>query len=127
MTMLPESVLVVMILRRLFSVDYDSHVARITAGNGPGPGWNEDIAWKSDINTINQTISALQQTVQSLQNTVNQQATQITGLQTQVNNQANEIKQFAGNYYQRARPLASRKKLLQKLGRNKTRSKSHLF
>ena len=80
--------------KAVISVDYDSHVARITAGNGPGPGWNEDIAWKSDINTINQTISALQQTVQSLQNTVNQQATQITGLQTQVNNQANEIKQL---------------------------------
>ena len=48
----------------------------------------------SDVNSLNQTISALQQTVQSLQNTVNQQATQITGLQTQVNNQANEIKQL---------------------------------
>ena len=84
--------------KAVISVDYGSHVARITAGNGPGPGWNEDIAWKSDINTINQTISALQQTVQSLQNTVNQQATQITGLQTQVNNQAQDIAYIKANY-----------------------------
>lgn len=52
----------------------------------------------SDVNSLNQTISALQQTVQSLQNTVNQQATQITGLQTQVNNQANEISYIKANY-----------------------------
>lgn len=52
----------------------------------------------SDVNSLNQTISALQQTVQSLKNTVNQQATQITGLQTQVNNQANEISYIKANY-----------------------------
>ena len=78
----------------VLNVAYSDHTARIIGGNGNAPVWHEDIAWKSDINSLNSTISALQQTVQSLQNTVNQQATQITGLQTQVNNQANEIKQL---------------------------------
>ena len=80
--------------KAVITVDYDSHIARFTAGNGTAPSWSEDVAFKSDINSLNQTISALQQTVQSLKNTVNQQATQITGLQTLVNNQANEIKQL---------------------------------
>lgn len=84
--------------KAVISADYVSHVARFTAGNGTSPGWSEDVAWKSDINTINQTISALQQTVQSLQNTVNQQATTITGLQTQVSNQTNEISYIKANY-----------------------------
>ena len=84
--------------KAVISVDYGSHVARFTAGNGTSPGWSEDVAWKSDINTINQTISTLQQTVQSLQNTVNQQATTIVGLQTQVSNQANEISYIKANY-----------------------------
>lgn len=94
----------------VLNVAYADHTARIIGGNGNAPVWHEDIAWKSDVtnlqnqvntkasasdvNSLNQTISALQQTVQSLQNTVNQQATTITGLQTQVNNQANEIKQL---------------------------------
>lgn len=78
----------------VLNVAYSDHTARIIGGNGNAPVWHEDIAWKSDINSLNSTISALQQTVQSLQNTVNQQATQITSLQTQVNNQANEIKQL---------------------------------
>ena len=100
--------------KAVISVDYGSHVARFTAGDGVSPGWSEDVAWKSDVtnlqnqvntkasasdvNSLNQTISALQQTVQSLQNTVNQQATQITGLQTLVNNQANEISYIKANY-----------------------------
>lgn len=95
--------------KALISVGYANNRAIVTGGNSSSV-WHEDIAWKSDItnlqnqvnskasasdvNSLNQTISALQQTVQSLQNTVNQQATQITGLQTQVNNQANEIKQL---------------------------------
>ena len=78
----------------VLNVAYSDHTARIIGGNGNAPVWHEDIAWKSDINSLNSTISALQQTVQSLQNTINQQATQITGLQTLVNNQANEIKQL---------------------------------
>ena len=95
--------------KALISVGFQGNTARVTGGNNSSV-WHEDIAWKSDVtnlqnqvntkasasdvNGLNQTISALQQTVQSLQNTVNQQATQITGLQTQVNNQANEIKQL---------------------------------
>ena len=82
----------------VLNVAYSDHTARIIGGNGNAPVWHEDIAWKSDINSLNSTISALQQTVQSLQNTVNQQATQITGLQTQVNNQANEISYIKANY-----------------------------
>ena len=84
--------------KAVITVDYDSHIARFTAGNGTAPSWSEAVAFKSDINSLNQTISALQQTVQSLKNTVNQQATQITGLQTQVNNQANEISYIKANY-----------------------------
>lgn len=96
--------------KAVLSVNWLQHEAKITSGNGSGPKWVEDVAWKSDVtnlqnqvntkasasdvNSLNQTISALQQTIQSLQNTVNQQATQITGLQTLVNNQANEIKQL---------------------------------
>ncbi|WP_288557728.1 pyocin knob domain-containing protein [uncultured Lactobacillus sp.] len=96
--------------KAVITVDYGSHVARFTAGNGTSPGWSEDVAWKSDVtnlqnqvntkasasdvNSLNQTISALQQTIADLKNTISQQATQITGLQTQVNNQANEIKQL---------------------------------
>lgn len=95
--------------KALISVAYTGNRAIVTGGNNQSV-WHEDIAWKSDVtnlqnqvntkasvsdvNSLNQTISALQQTVQSLQNTVNQQATQITGLQTLVNNQANEIKQL---------------------------------
>ena len=95
--------------KALISVGYTGNRAIVTGGNNSSV-WHEDIAWKSDVtnlqnqvntkasasnvNSLNQTISALQQTVQSLQNTVNQQATQITGLQTLVNNQAQEIKQL---------------------------------
>ena len=82
----------------VLNVAYSDHTARIIGGNGNAPVWHEDIAWKSDINSLNSTISALQQTVQSLQNTVNQQATQITGLQTQVNNQAQDIAYIKANY-----------------------------
>lgn len=101
--------------KAVITVDYGSHVARFTAGNGTAPSWSEDVAFKSDINSTNQTVSALQQTIKtlkdtldsatatikslqstvtSLQDTVNTQATTITGLQTLVNNQANEIKQL---------------------------------
>ena len=98
----------------VLNVAYSGHTARIIGGNGNAPVWHEDIAWKSDVtnlqnqvntkasasdvNSLNQTISALQQTVQSLQNTVNQQATQITGLQTLVNNQAQDIAYIKANY-----------------------------
>lgn len=94
--------------KAVITVDCSSHVARFTAGNGTAPSWSEDVAFKSDINSTNQTVSALQQTIKTLndtlssanatiktlQDTITKQATQITGLQTQVNNQANEIKQL---------------------------------
>lgn len=87
--------------KAVITVDYGSHVARFTAGNGTAPGWSEDVAWKSDINSTNKTVSALQQTIKTLNDTLSSaNATiktlqdTITGLQTQVNNQANEIKQL---------------------------------
>ena len=98
--------------KAVITVDYSSHVARFTAGNGTAPSWSEDVAFKSDINSTNQTVSALQQTIKTLNDTLNsanatiktlrdtitKQATQITGLQTQVNNQANEISYIKANY-----------------------------
>ena len=105
--------------KAVITVDYGSHVARFTAGNGTAPSWSEDVAWKSDINNVNnqinstnQTVSALQQTIKTLndtlssanatiktlQDTITKQATTITGLQTQVSNQANEISYIKANY-----------------------------
>lgn len=98
--------------KAVITVDYGLHVARFTAGNGTAPVWSEDVAWKSDINSTNQTVSALQQTIKTLndtlssanatiktlQDTITKQDTTITGLQTQVNNQANEISYIKANY-----------------------------
>ena len=92
----------------VLSVCWQTPHAVITGGNGTAPVWHEEIAWKSDINSTNQTVSALQQTIKTLndtlssanatiktlQDTITKQATTITGLQTQVSNQANEIKQL---------------------------------
>lgn len=84
--------------KAVITVDYGSHVARFTAGNGTAPGWSEDVAWKSDINSTNQTVSALQQTIKTLTDTVNKQAQTITGLQTLVNSQAQDIAYIKANY-----------------------------
>ena len=105
--------------KAVITVDYGSHVARFTAGNGTAPSWSEDVAFKSDINNVNnqinstdQTVSALQQTIKTLndtlssandtiktlQDTITEQATTITGLQTQVNNQAQDIAYIKANY-----------------------------
>ena len=43
----------------VLSVDYRSHQARITGGNGTGPGWSEDIAWKTDVNDLQNQIQQL--------------------------------------------------------------------
>lgn len=43
----------------ILSVAYENHQARITGGNGNGPVWSEDIAWKSDISNINNLIRNL--------------------------------------------------------------------
>ena len=98
--------------KAVITVDCGLHVARFTAGNGTAPSWSEDVAFKSDINSTNQTVSALQQTIRTLndtlssanatiktlQDTITKQATTITGLQTQVNNQAQDIAYIKANY-----------------------------
>ena len=93
----------------VLSVFWQTPHAVITGGNGTAPVWHEEIAWKSDINSTNQTVSALQQTIKTLndtlssaiktlQDTVTKQATTITGLQTQVSNQAQDIAYIKANY-----------------------------
>lgn len=77
----------------VLSVDYLSHQARITGGNGDKPVWSEDIAWKSDIN--------------SLQSTINQQNQTIQSLTTRLNNAENEIKYIKDNYIEGKRFPAS--------------------
>lgn len=47
--------------KAVISVDYGSHIARITAGNGLGPGWNEDIAWQSDVNDLRNQVQQLRE------------------------------------------------------------------
>lgn len=41
----------------VLSVEFASPRARIAAGNGVAPSWNEDIAWKSDIQNLNQLLA----------------------------------------------------------------------
>lgn len=57
----------------VLSVKYDKPVARVAGGNGTSPTWHEDIAWKSDINSLQGTVNgkADKTDVASLQNTVN--------------------------------------------------------
>lgn len=57
----------------VLSVSYGDHMARIAGGNGTSPRWHEDIAWKSDINSLQSTVNgkADKTDVASLQNTVN--------------------------------------------------------
>lgn len=45
----------------VLSVDYGSHLARITGGNGTGPAWSEDIAWKSDVNDLRNQVQQLRE------------------------------------------------------------------
>lgn len=45
----------------VLSVDYGSHQARITGGNGTGPVWSEDIAWKSDVNDLRNQVQQLRE------------------------------------------------------------------
>lgn len=55
----------------VLSVGYHNNQARITGGNGNGPVWSEDIAWKSDINSLLNTITTLQNQVNDLINQIN--------------------------------------------------------
>lgn len=43
------------------SVSYDQHRAIIGGGNGAGPVWSEDVAWKSDINELRNQIQQLRE------------------------------------------------------------------
>lgn len=45
----------------VLSVAYGSHQARITGGNGTGPTWNEDIAWKSDVSDLRNQVQQLRE------------------------------------------------------------------
>ncbi|MCI1524400.1 MAG: hypothetical protein LKH52_04625 [Lactobacillus crispatus] len=50
----------------VLSVSFSSPGARIAAGNGIAPLWHEDIAWKSDIQNLEQEISDLKKQVDQL-------------------------------------------------------------
>lgn len=45
----------------VLSVAYSDHQARITGGNGNGPVWSEDIAWKSDVNDLRNQVQQLRE------------------------------------------------------------------
>lgn len=45
----------------VLSVAYQNHQARITGGNGAGPVWSEDVAWKSDINDLRNQVQQLRE------------------------------------------------------------------
>lgn len=45
----------------VLSVAYSDHQARITGGNGTGPTWSEDIAWKSDVNDLRNQVQQLRE------------------------------------------------------------------
>lgn len=77
----------------VLSVGYHNNQARITGGNGNGPVWSEDVAWKSDIN--------------SLLNTINQQNQTIQSLTTRLANAENEIRYIKDNYIEGRRFPAS--------------------
>ena len=77
--------------KAVITVDYGSHVARFTAGNGTSPGWSEDVAWKSDISSLTQALTKLQAAFDA-------QQTKIAALQATVNNQANQLTYFKQHY-----------------------------
>lgn len=77
--------------KAVISVDYGSHVARFTAGNGVSPVWSEDVAWKSDISSLTQALTKLQAAFDA-------QQTKIAALQATVNNQANQLTYFKQHY-----------------------------
>lgn len=43
----------------VLTVAYSDHQARISGGNGNGPVWSEDIAWKSDVNNLQNQVNDL--------------------------------------------------------------------
>lgn len=68
----------------VLNVAYSDHTARIIGGNGNAPVWHEDIAWKSDIDR--------------LQNIINQQNQTIQSLTSRLTNAENEINYIKANY-----------------------------
>lgn len=45
----------------VLSVGYHNSQARITGGNGNGPVWSEDVAWKSDVNDLRNQVQQLRE------------------------------------------------------------------
>lgn len=43
----------------VLTVAYSDHQARISGGNGSAPVWSEDIAWKSDVNNLQNQVNDL--------------------------------------------------------------------
>ena len=43
----------------VLTVAYGDHQARISGGNGSAPVWSEDIAWKSDVNNLQNQVNDL--------------------------------------------------------------------
>lgn len=54
----------------ILSVKWNDHKARITGGN-PDTVWSEDVAWKSDVNNLQNQINDLKKSNADLINTVN--------------------------------------------------------
>ena len=77
----------------VLNVAYSDHTARVIGGNGSSPVWHEDIAWKSDIDR--------------LQNIINQQNQTIQSLTSRLNNAENEIRYIKDNYVEGRRFPAS--------------------
>lgn len=43
----------------VLTVAYSDHQARISGGNGSAPVWSEDVAWKSDVNNLQNQVNDL--------------------------------------------------------------------
>ena len=57
--------------KAVLSVNWLQHEAKITSGNGSGPKWVEDVAWKSDINNTNANVTKAQSTADSANTNAN--------------------------------------------------------
>lgn len=79
--------------KAVLSVNWLQHEAKITSGNGSGPKWVEDVAWKSDISNLQSIINQQNQTIQSLT--------------TRLTNAENEIRYIKANYVEGRRFPAS--------------------
>ena len=57
--------------KAVLSVNWLQHEAKITSGNGSGPKWVEDVAWKSDVNNTNANVTKAQSTADSANTNAN--------------------------------------------------------